>query len=265
MESKSLLEVPQLFIRNLNIFANRYQSDGNSLSAYRHEVDNDLLVLQRKLQFENPDSTVFTAVLCPEQPEGQPMQFAVARVFLDTGSDVNVIFGRYLNEVGLGHLITQIPEEEQVEMGGIVEQGKAWKFLSSAEENTAGKRSLWMPKKKRSQKDEAEQRTFEQSRLKELEKLRQGYAQRENQKRLNSQPIGVLPEAGRAWTVDERRRALMSGSISTAEGDEGPSSIRMTSMDDQRSQKQIEASMRSGKMQDESDDGSISGPAGTGI
>ena len=51
-----------------------------------------------------------------------------ARVLLDTGSDVNIVSEKYLQEVGLSHLVTQIPEDEQFEMGGIEEQGPAWKF-----------------------------------------------------------------------------------------------------------------------------------------
>lgn len=83
--------------------------------------------------------------------------------------------------------------------------------------------------------------------MRELETLREAYAQRENQKRLNSQLTGALPGAGRAWTLDERRRALMRGSTSTTSGGEGPSAMRMTSMDEQRLQKQKEASIRSGQ------------------
>lgn len=97
--------------------------------------------------------------------------------------------------------------------------------------------------------------------MRELEALREAYTQRENQKRLNSYITGALPEAGRAWTLDERRRALMPGSTSTASGGEGSSSMRITSMDEQKLQKQREASIKSGTMQEGSDDGSILGEA----
>jgi hypothetical protein len=112
----------------------------------------------------------------------------VARAMLDTGSDVNIISEKYLQEVGLSHLITPILEDEQFEMNGIEEQGPAWKFKRKftsrfflyssrstvtaeffvtsssdwdilisqkqyakleADRNSAAKKLLWMPRKRR--------------------------------------------------------------------------------------------------------------------
>lgn len=112
---------PQSIVRNTH----QQQSE----KKYQDEVDDgSLLRLQRNLQREYPDQTVFTVVLCPEVQEDQPLKMVAARVLLDTGSDVNIVSEKYLQEVGFSHLVTQIPEDEQFEMGGIEEQGPAWKF-----------------------------------------------------------------------------------------------------------------------------------------
>lgn len=160
----------------------------NISGGVHHDIDSDsLLLLQRTLQLENPNSTVFTAVLCPETTDGTPIKFAVARVLLDTGSDVNIISEKYLIDNGMSHLITQIPENEQVPIGGIEEQGPSWKFerkfcsrfflyssrttstaefyvtkssdwdilisqkqyARSAQKSSTERKLLWMPKKKR--------------------------------------------------------------------------------------------------------------------
>jgi hypothetical protein len=105
-----------------------YTHEFRSKQSYQDEVDvGSLIRLQRSLQYEFADKTVFTAVICPGVPEDQPLKRAVARVLLDTGSDVNIVSEKCLDEVGLSHLITIIPEEEQFEMSGIQEQ-RPWKF-----------------------------------------------------------------------------------------------------------------------------------------
>jgi len=112
--------------------------------------------------------------------------------------------------------------------------------------------------------EEAEQREFEQRRVKELEELRNAYSEREHQKRINQRAIGSLhgAGAGRTWTIDENKRILMPGSISNTCGQDGLSSMSTTfvdePMDESSSRKQIEASMASVIFQDQSDDGSIS-------
>lgn len=161
----------------------------NSEKAYQDEFDDrSLLHLQRNLQLEYPEKIVFTAVVCPEVQEDQPLKMVVARAMLDTGSDVNIISEKYLQEVGLSHLITPILEDEQFEMNGIEEQGPAWKFKRKftsrfflyssrstvtaeffvtsssdwdilisqkqyakleADRNSAAKKLLWMPRKRR--------------------------------------------------------------------------------------------------------------------
>lgn len=51
--------------------AHPHLSERSTGRAYHYDVNDDsLLLLQRKLQLENPNSTVFTAVLCPEPLEG---------------------------------------------------------------------------------------------------------------------------------------------------------------------------------------------------
>lgn len=171
--------------QNIARRTHQYQSD----REYQDEIkDSSLLRLQLDLQVQYPDKTVFTAVICPEVQDDQPPKMVVARVLLDTGSDVNIVSEKYLQEVGLSHLITEVPEDEQVQMGGIEEQGPGWKFKrkftsrfylyssittetaeffvtkssdwdilisqkqyakSAAKKSTASKKLLWMSKKKR--------------------------------------------------------------------------------------------------------------------
>jgi hypothetical protein len=107
----------------------RHTHQHQSEKEYQDDVDDgSLLRLHRNLQREYPDKTVFTAVICPEVQEGQPLKMVAARVLLDTGSDVNIVSEKYLQEVGLSQFVTQIPEDEQFEMSGIEEQGPALKF-----------------------------------------------------------------------------------------------------------------------------------------
>jgi hypothetical protein len=106
-----------------------HTNEHKSQQAYQDEVDDrSVLRLQRSVQREYPDKTVFAAVVCPEVPEGQPVKMVVALAWMDTGSEVNVVSEKYLEEVGLTHLITEIPEDEQIEMSAIVEAGPGWKF-----------------------------------------------------------------------------------------------------------------------------------------
>lgn len=103
--------------------------------------------------------------------------------------------------------------------------------------------------------EEAEQRDFERRRQIEVENLRNVYDDRESMKRIRQPEGRDLSAAGRAWTIDDNRRAIMSASVSGASGSgPGDSSIRMNSIDEQRSIKLKEASIRSGTMQDGSDD-----------
>ncbi|KAF5875424.1 uncharacterized protein Bfra_003878oa [Botrytis fragariae] len=269
----------------------QYQSE----SEYQDDInDASLLRLQLDLQLKYPDKTTLTAVICPEVQGDQPPKMKVARVLLDTGSEVNVVSEKYLQEVGLSHLITEIPEDEQFDMGGIEEQGPAWRFKRKftsrfylysstttdtaeffvtkssnwdilisqkqyvklvAERSSASKNFLWMPKRKRDPAKEAEQREFERSRQEVLENHSRLYEERENMKRSSQLESRYLPAAGRAWTVDDNRRAIMPASISEASGSGmGDLSIQMDSIDDQRLAKLREASIKSGTMQDEPDD-----------
>ncbi|TEY38782.1 hypothetical protein BOTCAL_0476g00090 [Botryotinia calthae] len=268
----------------------QYQFD----CEYQDEInDASLLRLQLNLQVKYPDKTVFIAVICPEVQDDQPLKRVVAPVLLDTGSDVNIVSEKYLQEVGLSHLIIEIPEDEQVQMVGIEEQGPGWKFKrkfksrfylyssittetaeffvtkssdwdilisqkqyakSTAEKGPASKKLLWMSKKKR---DPAEQREFEWSQQELLENYRLLYEEREKAKRISQLENRHLPAAGRAWTVDDNRRAIMPASMSGASGSgQEKSSIQMDSIDEQRSTKLREASIKSGTMQDEPEDDS---------
>ncbi|KAF7870111.1 uncharacterized protein EAF02_009301 [Botrytis sinoallii] len=269
----------------------QYQSE----SGYQDEIDDaSLLRLQLDLQLKYPDMTVFTAVICPEVQDDQPLKMVVARVLLDTGSDVNIVSEKYLQGVGLRHLITEIPEDEQIDMGGIEEQGPDWKFTRkftsrfylynstttetaeffvtkssdwdilisqkqhvklALERSSVSKKLLWMSKKKRDPAKEAEQREFERSRQELLENQSRLYEEREKMKRSSQLESRHLPAAGRAWTFDDNRRAIMPASISEASGSgQGDLSIQMDSIDDQRLAKLREASIKSGTMQDEPDD-----------
>jgi hypothetical protein len=103
--------------------------------------------------------------------------------------------------------------------------------------------------------EEAEQRDFERRRQMELENLRNVYDDRESMKRIRQPEGRDLSAAGRAWTIDDNRRAIMSASMSGASGSgSGDLSIRMNSINKQKSTKLKEASIRSGTMQDGSDD-----------
>lgn len=74
-------------------------------------------------------------------------------------------------------------------------------------------------------------------------------------KRIHQREIRFLPPPGRAWTIDEKGRHIMPASMSGANGSgQGESSIQENSFDEQRSTKLKEASIRSGTMQDGSDD-----------
>jgi hypothetical protein len=86
--------------------------------------------LQRNLQLEYSDKTVFPVVICPEVhvAEGQLPKMDLAIMFMDTGSHVNIVSEKYLEHVGLSHLIADIPEDEQVEVSSVAEAGPAWKF-----------------------------------------------------------------------------------------------------------------------------------------
>jgi hypothetical protein len=290
----------------------RYTHEQHSEQTYQDQVDDDsLLGLQRNLQREYPDKTVFTAVVCPDVSNDQPLRMVVARALLDTGSDVNIVSEKYLEEVGFSHLINDIPEDEQVEMEGIEEQGPTWKFerkftsrfflYSSSsmetaeffvtkssdfdvlisqkqyariarERSSAKQKLLWMPKKKRNKskiiltlsklccadsfiEEEAEQRSFERQRHKELEDLRRAYDERENRKRIHQRESLYLQAAGRAWTINDDTRVIMPTSMSGGSG-EGSSSARMNSTDEPNANKLKEASIRSGTVKDGSGDDS---------
>ncbi|KAM0163112.1 hypothetical protein ACHAQE_002662 [Botrytis cinerea] len=277
--------------QNIARRTHQYQSD----CEYQDGInDSSLLRLQLDLQFQYPDKTVFTAVICPEVQDDQPPKRVVARVLLDTGSDVNIVSEKYLQEVGLSHLITEVPEDEQVQMGGIEEQGPGWKFTRkftsrfylyssittetaeffvtkssdwdilisqkqyakfAAKKGPASKKLFWMSKKKRDPAKEAEQREFERSRQELLKNHRLLYEEREKTKRISQLENRHLFAAGRAWTVDDNRRAIMPASMSGASGSgQENSSIQMDSIDEQRSIKLREASIKSGTMQDDPED-----------
>jgi hypothetical protein len=74
--------------------------------------------------------TVFPVVICPEVhvAEGQLPKMELAIMFMDTGSHVNIVSEKYLEQACLSHLIVDIPEDEQVEISSIAEAGPAWKF-----------------------------------------------------------------------------------------------------------------------------------------
>jgi hypothetical protein len=109
----------------------RLTDEHQSQQAYRDNFDDgSLLRLQLTLQREYPDKTVFPAVICPDvhMPDGQLPKMEVAVMWMDSGSNVNIVSEKYLEKFGLSHLIADIPEEEQIEISSIEEAGPAWKF-----------------------------------------------------------------------------------------------------------------------------------------
>ena len=106
-----------------------------------------------------------------------------------------------------------------------------------------------------SAEEAAEQRDFERRRQMELENLRTVCDDRESMKQIRQPEGRDLSAAGRAWTIDDNRRAIMLASMSGASGSgPGDSFVRTNSIDEQRSTKLKEASIRSGTMQNGSDD-----------
>ncbi|TGO41838.1 hypothetical protein BHYA_0015g00010 [Botrytis hyacinthi] len=178
-----------------------------------------------------------------------------------------------IREVGSRHLITEIPEDEQFDMHGIEEQGPDWKFkrkftsrfyLSSSKIAETGeflvtKSSDWdiLISQKHirctnmSVAKEAEQREFEWSQQELLENQSRLYEEREKMKRSSQLESRHLSAVGRAWTVDDNKKAIMPTSISEASGGEqGDLPIQMDSIDDQSLAKLRDASIRFGTMQD---------------
>jgi hypothetical protein len=81
------------------------------------------------------------------------------------------------------------------------------------------------------------------------------YDDRENIKQIYQREGRLIAAAGRAWTIDDNRRMIMPPLMSGASGSgqEGPS-IQTKSIDEERLTKLKEASIKSGQMQDGSDD-----------
>ncbi|THV44618.1 hypothetical protein BGAL_0606g00040 [Botrytis galanthina] len=93
-----------------------------------------------------------------------------------------------------------------------VAKSSDWDILISQKQ----KKLLWMSKKKRD--PEVEQGEFKRVRQERLENQSHLYVEREKMKGSSQLDSRHPSAAGRAWTVDDNRRAIMPASISEANG-----------------------------------------------